>query len=210
MKENTGLMSGGCSAIQNQNTRTKKVGIIILVMMIAILATTRPCTAQSLTRYATQKIALREKANGKVLLKVKRNTKLYLTREGKRWAVVRYKGDKYVTLKKYLNTERLTSRKKARYYINYLRTRGPVYWHDRKYTYFTSRLCPIHLLPVPGLHIDKNGIWCDKNDYIVLGSSVDNKVNRRIIATPFGKYGRVYDTGGWSTPGWLMDTAVNW
>ena len=65
-------------------------------------------------------------------------------------------------------------------------------------------------LPVPGLHLDKEGMWCDKWDYIVLGSSVANKVERKVIATPFGKYGRVYDTGGYSTPSWLCDVATSW
>ena len=187
-------------------------GLLLITLAVLLLTACRPAKAHAETvkRYATQTIKLRDKAKGKVMLRVKRNTKLYLTREGRRWAVIKYKGDKYVTLKKYLNTERLTSHKRARYYIKYLRTRGPVYWHERKYTYYTSRRCPIWLLPVPGMHLDKNGMYCDKNDYIVLGSSVDNKVNRRIIATPFGKYGRVYDTGGYSTPSWLCDTAVNW
>ena len=166
--------------------------------------------AKTINRYATKTVRLKNKANGKTLRKVKRNTRLRQIREGNTWAVVRYDGKRYVTKKKFLNAERLPSKKRSRYYINYLKTRGPVYWHDRKYTYYTSRLCPIWLLPAPGLHLDKDGIWCDKNDYIVLGSSVANKVNRTVIATPFGKYGKVYDTGGYSTPSWLCDTAVNW
>lgn len=184
------------------------VGFICCMAM----ASCRPMKtdAKTVNRYATKTVSLKKKANGKTLRKVKRNTRLRQIREGNTWAVVRYDGKRYVTKKKFLNAERLPSKKRSRYYINYLKTRGPVYWHDRKYTYYTSRLCPIWLLPAPGLHLDKDGIWCDKNDYIVLGSSIDNKVNRRVIATPFGKYGRVYDTGGYSTPGWLCDTAVSW
>lgn len=187
-------------------------GMIIVVAVLLLMASCRTSKAfaQTNKRYATQKINLRQKANGKVLKQVKRNTKLKLIKEGKRWAVVKHKGEKYVTLKKYLNDEKLPSKKRSKYYINYLRTKGPVYWHNRKYTYYTSRLCPIWLLPAPGLHLDKNGMWCDKWDYIVLGSSVTNKINRKVIATPFGKYGRVYDTGGYSTPDWLCDTAVDW
>ena len=184
------------------------VGFICCMAMVS----RRPMKtdAKTVNRYATKTVSLKNKANGKTLRKVKRNTRLRQIREGNTWAVIRYDGKRYVTKKKFLNAERLPSKKRSRYYINYLKTRGPVYWHDRKYTYYTSRLCPIWLLPAPGLHLDKDGIWCDKNDYIVLGSSIDNKVNKRVIATPFGKYGRVYDTGGYSTPGWLCDTAVNW
>ena len=187
-------------------------GLLLIILAAVLLTACRPAKvhAETVKRYATQTIKLKDKAGGKTLRKVKRGTRLRLKREGRTWAVVKYKGNRYVTLKKYLNTERLTSRKRARYYIKYLRTRGPVHWRGRKYTYYTSRLCPIWLLPVPGLHLDKDGIWCDNRDYIVLGSSVTNKVNRKIIATPFGKYGKVYDTGGYSTPDWLCDTAVNW
>ena len=191
----------------------KKITLILFFIMLCMtLMSCRPSKAfaASVKRYATQTISLREKAGGKTLRKVKRNTRVYLVREGKRWAVVKYKGDRYVTLKKYLNAENLPSKKRSKEYINYLRTRGPVYWRGRKYTYYTSRLCPIYMLPVPGLHLDAEGIWCDIHDYIVIGSSVTNKVNRAVIATPFGKYGRVYDTGGYSTPSSLCDTAVCW
>jgi len=187
-------------------------GLLLITLTAILLTACRPVKAHAETvkRYATQTIRLKDKAGGKTLLKVKRNTRLYQTHEGRRWAVVKYKGNKYVALKKYLNAESLTTRKGKRYYINYLKTRGPVHWRGRKYTYYTSRLCPIWLLPVPGLHLDKEGMWCDSKDYIVLGSSVANKVNRAVIATPFGKYGKVYDTGGYSTPDWLCDTATSW
>lgn len=187
-------------------------GLLLITLAAILLTACRPAKAHAETvkRYATQTIRLLNKAGGKTLLKVKRNTRLRQTREGNKWSVVIYKGDKYVTRKKYLNNESLNTKKGKRYYINYLRTKGPVHWRGRKYTYYTSRLCPIYKLPVPGLHLDKEGMWCDKWDYIVLGSSVANKVERKVIATPFGKYGRVYDTGGYSTPSWLCDTAVSW
>lgn len=183
-----------------------------LLILLAVMIMTAPLTAQAktLTRYTTQTVSLKDKPKGKTIYKVKRNTKLTVTMTGKNWCRVKYKGQKYSVKKRFLNPERVPGKKKARYYINYLRTKGPVHWHNRKYTYYTSRLCPIYLLPVPGLHLDSSGIWCDKNDYIVLGSSVANKVSRKVIATPFGKYGKVYDTGGYSTPDWLCDTAVDW
>lgn len=187
-------------------------GLIIITLAAILLTACRPAKAHAETvkRYATQTISLKDKAGGKTLLKVKRNTRLRQIREGNKWSVVIYKGDKYVTRKKYLNNESLNTKKGKRYYINYLKTKGPVHWRGRKYTYYTSRLCPIYKLPVPGLHLDKEGMWCDKWDYIVLGSSVANKVERKVIATPFGKYGRVYDTGGYSTPSWLCDVATSW
>lgn len=188
-----------------------KKGIIIALIVIACLTACRPAKVHAeSTRYATQTIKLRDKAAGKVLGKVKRNTALTLIRTGKKWAIVKYGGKRYVTIKKYLHPENLPGKKKSQYYVNYLRTRGPVNWRGRKYTYYTSRLLPIYRLPVPGLHLDSNGMWCDKWDYIVLGSSRANKAARAVIATPFGKYGRVYDTGTVNTPSWLCDVATSW
>lgn len=191
----------------------KKLLILFAVALIAIgIFACRPSKAFAAgnTRYATQTIKLRDKAAGKVLKKVKRNTAVTLVRSGKKWAVVKYQKKRYVTNKRFLNTEKLPGKKKSAYYINYLHTKGPVTWHGRKYTYYTSRILPIYKLPVPGLHLDSNGMWCDKWDYIVLGSSRANKANRVIFATPFGKFGKVYDTGTVSTPSWLCDVATNW
>lgn len=198
---------------QKEKSFWKGVAILMIAVAALLMATivvSMKADAETVNRYTTQTVSLREKAGGKVVKKVGRNTKVAQIRTGKRWAVVKYKGKKYVTLKKYLNPERLPGKKKSRECIKYLKTRGPVHWHGRKYTYYTSRLCPIYKLPVPGLHLDADGIWCDKNDYIVLGSSVALKQARAIVATPFGKYGKVYDTGGYSTPPTLCDTAVNW
>ena len=192
----------------------KKLLILTAVALIIFALTAcRPAKAlaSTTTRYATQTIKLRNKAGGKVLKKVKRNTAVTIIgKGGKKWIRVKYKGKRYVTVKKYLNAERCPGKKKAAEYIKYLHTCGPVTWHGRKYTYYTSRILPIYKLPVPGLHLDSNGMWCDKWDYIVLGSSRANKAARVVFATPFGKFGKVYDTGTASTPSWLCDTATNW
>ena len=188
-------------------------GLLIISLSAILLTACRPSKAfgaELPKRWTTQTVNLLDKVKGKKVYKVKRGTRVRLIKEGKTWARVKYKGQKLSVRKKYLNPERLPSKDKARYYINYLRTVAPVNWHGRKYTYYTSRLCPIWLLPVSGLHVDKDGFWCDGKDYIVLGSSVANKANRTVYATPFGKYGKVYDTGGDSTPSWLCDTAVTW
>ena len=183
--------------------------VIITLLMIAMVTAPFSVEANS-TKYATQTINLRNKAGGKVLKKVKRNTPLQQIRAGNKWSIVKYKGKRYVTIKRYLNDEKLLSKAKSQYYIDYLRTTAPVNWRGRKYTYYTSKILPINKLPVEGLHLDKNGMWCDRWDYIVLGSSRANKASRAIIATPFGKYGKVYDTGTINTPSWLCDTATNW
>lgn len=182
--------------------------ILIVALVIAILPT--KAEASGAYRYTTIKVNLREKPKGKIVYKVSRNTRVKLIKEGKTWARISYKGQRLSVVKKYLNTEKLPSKTRSKYYINYLHTCGPVHWHGRKYTYYTSRALPIWSLPVPGLHLDKNGFFCDKNDYIVLGSSIPYKKAKKVLATPFGKYGKVYDTGGWSTPPTLCDCATNW
>lgn len=185
---------------------------LLSILLIGVLFFSIPLSVDAKTtiRYTTKKVALRTKAKGKIVYRVPRNTKLEVIRTTKTWARVIYKKQQLSVKKKWLNPEKLPNKKKSRYYINYLHTRGPVHWHGRKYTYYTSRILPIWSLPVPGLHLDKNGFFCDKNDYIVLGSSIPYKKARKVLATPFGKYGKVYDTGGWSTPSTLCDCATNW
>lgn len=187
----------------------KKIIALFLCLALALFI---PISAQAKTtyKYTTIKAKLRNKAAGKVLCIIPRNTKLQVLKTGKKWVKVKYNQSNYSVEKKILNSESLPNEKKSKQYIKKLRNRNPIHWRKRKYTFYTSRSFPIHKLPVPGLHLDKNGFFCDKNDYIVLGSSRINKANKKIIATPFGKYGKVYDTGGVSTPSWLCDCAVNW
>lgn len=187
--------------------KNKGIICIILLAILLIILLLIPCfdtEGATTKRYVTKTVKLSAE------LKVKAGTKVTLMKQGKKWARVKYKGGVYKLHKKYLNTDGLTSTKKARKCIRQLKSRNPVRWHGRKYTYYTSRRFPVWRLPVKGLHLDKNGIWCDKDGYIVLGSSRANRAKRKVFATPFGKYGKVYDTGGVSTPGWLCDVAVNW
>ena len=187
--------------------KNKGILIIILLAILLIILLLIPCfdtEGATTKRYVTKTVKL------SVELTVKAGTSVTLMKQGKKWARVKYKGVVYKLRKKYLNTEGLTSAKKARKYIRQLKGRNPVRWHGRKYTYYTSRRFPVWRLPVKGLHLDKNGIWCDKDGYIVLGSSRANRAKSKVFATPFGKYGKVYDTGGVSTPWWLCDVAVNW
>ena len=190
-----------------EGVNMKLIKGILLITLVAILLTAcRPArvNAETVNRYATQTIKLRQKANGKVLRKVKVNTKLRQIREGKRWAIVRYDGKRYVTLKKYLH-----ERKSPRKYTGAdLRHAGAIVWKGCKYTYYTSRILPDpnNNLGVPGKWLDSEGFYRDKWGYIVMGSCTSNR--GRIIATPFGMYGKVYDAGG--CPSNLFDSYVNW
>ncbi len=182
------------------------MGLIIITAVMLLSAT---ANAKTLTRYTTRTVSLKTYSK-RTVYRVPRNTRLTQLSSGRIWSKVKYKNCILWIHTKWLHAENLPGKKQAAYNIKYLRTRAPIHWRGRKYTYYTSRQFPVWKLPVPGLHLDRNGIWCDKDGYIVLGSSVSNKINRLVVATPFGKYGKVYDTGGYSTPGWLMDTAVSW
>lgn len=181
-------------------------GVIIITLATILLTACRPAKAHAETvkRYATQTIRLRNKAGGKTLLKVKRNTRLYQTREGRRWAVIKYKGNKYVTIKRYL-CERRSPR---RYTGAQLRKAGAILWGGYKFTWYSQRVLPdpTNWLGIKGKHIDKEGFICDSKNYICLGSNTANR--GKIIPTPFGKFGRVYDAGYVGT--YWFDCYTDW
>ena len=64
-------------------------------------------------------------------------------------------------------------------------------------------------MKIPGRHVDKQGFVCDKDGYIVLASSIGYKKCRKILPTPFGKYGKVYDTNGGYNNRWF-DVYTTW
>lgn len=183
--------------------QVKKVFILLCLSAALVVSLGSTASCKTTYRYTTQTVKLSQE------LKVNHNTKVKLIKNGKK-CVVEYKGERYKVSKKFLNAEGLPSAKKAKAYIRKLKRRNPVRWRGRKYTYYTSRRFPVHRLTVKGLHLDKNGMWCDKDGYIVLGSSRANRAKRKVFATPFGKYGKVYDTGGVSTPSTLCDVATSW
>lgn len=175
-------------------------GLIIITIAVIALTACRPMKSEAATRYTTQTVALRK--NHKTVHKVKRNTKLNVIKHGTKWSKVRYKGKTYLARKKFLH--KLKSPKK--YTGGYLRKAGVVWWKDQKFTWYTQRILPGYSLPIPGRHLDCQGFVCDKWDYIVLGSNTANR--GKIIATPFGKYGKVYDAGYVGT--YWFDCYTNW
>lgn len=89
----------------------------------------------------------------------------------------------------------------ARYFMNM----GVIHWNGWKWTWYSERVLPGGGLNIPGRHADSDGYICDSNDYICLSSSSLSKGT--IVATPFGKSGKVYDTGCASD---VIDVYVNW
>ena len=70
---------------------------------------------------------------------------------------------------------------------------GVVYYGDYKWTWYSERILPGGGLKIPGRHNDENGYICDEDGYICLASSTLSKGT--ILNTPFGKQGKIYDSG---------------
>lgn len=160
---------------------------LLLITTIMLMGMT--VQAKETTRYTTQTVTLRSSRNGEALLKVKRNTKVKLIKSGNVWARVTYKGDLYKVRKKHLCPDKAVKKHTGRQF----RRAGVYHWNNKKWTWYSQRILPGHGLKIPGRHVDSQGFVCDKWDYIVLGSSTKNR--GKIVATPFGKFGKVYDAG---------------
>ena len=94
---------------------------------------------------------------------------------------------------------------KTLYSASYFMNMGVIHWNGWKWTWYSERVLPGGSLNIPGRHADSDGYICDSNDYICLSSSSLSKGT--IVATPFGKSGKVYDTGCASD---VIDVYVNW
>ena len=74
-----------------------------------------------------------------------------------------------------------------------LQSMGVIYWGGWRWTWYSQNVLPGGGLNIPGRHVDGNGYVCDGDGYICLASSVLAKGT--VIDTPFGKPGKVYDSG---------------
>lgn len=74
-----------------------------------------------------------------------------------------------------------------------LRQAGVIHTNDTKWTWYSQKTLPGQGLDIPGRHVDENGLVCDGDGNVVLGSNVANR--GQIVDTPFGKTGKVYDAG---------------
>lgn len=184
-------------------TITKKIKRMMLVVL-AIIICVMPMSANAKTVYnwTSRTTALKTKVHGSVKYRVKANTRVVVVKAGKKWVHVRFKNKDLYCLKSSLHYEKSP----LKYEPSYLRKAGAVIWKNRKYTYYTERILPGHGMKIPGRHHDKYGFVCDKDDYIVVGSNTANR--GKIIATPFGKFGKVYDAGYVGT--YLFDCYTNW
>ena len=90
-------------------------------------------------------------------------------------------------------TQTVNAKPKAKYSAKQFKRRGVIRWNGWKWTWYSQKVLRGGGLKIKGRHVDKNGYVCDWKNRIVLSSSKLKKGT--VIKTPFGKKGRVYDTG---------------
>ena len=82
---------------------------------------------------------------------------------------------------------------------------GVIHWNGWKWTWYSEKVLAGEGLNIPNRYTDSNGYVCDSDGYICLASSVLSKGT--VIPTPFGKDGKVYDSGCASD---VVDVYVGW
>lgn len=92
----------------------------------------------------------------------------------------------------------------AIYSASYFRNMGVIWWNGWRWTWYSERVLPGTGLNIPGRHTE-GGYVRDGERYICLAS--DALDYGAVIETPFGTYGKVYDSGcGYDT----IDVYVGW
>ena len=82
---------------------------------------------------------------------------------------------------------------------------GVINWNGWTWTYYSERILPGEGLWIPGRWTDSDGYVCDENSYVCLASTSVDRYS--IIETPFGRTGKVYDSG---CAYGVIDVYVNW
>ena len=128
------------------------------------------------------------------------------------WYMIKYNNNDYYVWGEYVSTE-LTEipepvhneetscnynytesyNNNATYSASDLRSMGLIYWNGWRWTWYSQNVLAGGGLDISGRHVDENGYVCDGEGYICLASSTLSKGT--IVETPFGKCGKVYDSG---------------
>lgn len=84
---------------------------------------------------------------------------------------------------------------------------GVIDWGGYEWTYYSELILPGEGLDIPGRHTTEDGYVCDEDGYVVLAADLDMLPCYSIVDTPFGRTGKVYDTGcSYGT----LDVYVGW
>lgn len=183
--------------------------LFLIILSITIIMTPVQADAKTVTRYATKTIKLQERCSdhAKTIEKLHQNDKVILLKKGKRWSKVIH-----AERVGYVKTSALHAKKPVNKYKGRSFKRvGHCRYNGASWTWYTTRQYPDrkNALGIKGKHKDKRGFICDKDGYICLASGRGNKKKHAIVPTPFGKYGKVYDTNGGYNNHWF-DVWVSW
>ena len=184
--------------------------LFLLLIALTIIMTPVQADAKTVTRYATKTIKLKERCSdhAKTIEKLHQNDKVILLKKGKRWSKVIH-----AERVGYVKTSALHAKKPVNKYKGRSFKRvGHGRYNGCSWTWYTTRQYPDrkNALGIKGKHIDKKrGFVLDKDGYICLASGRGNKKKHAIVPTPFGKYGKVYDTNGGYNNRWF-DVWVSW
>lgn len=84
---------------------------------------------------------------------------------------------------------------------------GVINWSGYEWTYYSELILPGEGLDIPGRHTTENGYVCDGDGYVVLAADLSMLPRYSVVETPFGRTGKVYDTGcAYGT----LDVYVGW
>lgn len=83
----------------------------------------------------------------------------------------------------------------AAYTSNDLYYNGVIYWNNHRWTWYSEKVLPGGGLNIPGRYTDSDGFVCDENGYICLAADPSYISPGTVIDTPFGRQGKLYDTG---------------
>ena len=84
---------------------------------------------------------------------------------------------------------------------------GMISWGGYDWTYYSELILPGNGLNIPGRHTTEDGYVCDGDGYIVLAADLSMLPRYSIVDTPFGREGKVYDTG---CAYGVLDVYVGW
>lgn len=86
-------------------------------------------------------------------------------------------------------------------------TAGVINWGGYQWTYYSELILPGEGLDIPGRYTTEDGYVCDGDGYVVLAADLSMLPRYSIINTPFGRTGKVYDTG---CAYGIVDVYVGW
>lgn len=95
----------------------------------------------------------------------------------------------------------------AQYSLDEFRHSGVISWGGYQWTYYSELILPGNGLNIPGRHTTEDGYVCDGDGYVVLAADLNMLPRYSVVDTPFGRKGKVYDTG---CAYGVLDVYVRW